>query len=178
MNGRSDNLDVIHLGGMAISTPLYTANLAGDGVTLAVGFTPEASSDGKEQWISLLWQLTFDHGYDFPTNIIDSMIGGMNLEALDSVLNNSESVEFQFGGYCTDIRIYIGKWGIRSGFIVELLYNPGEYGRWPREELATFLLDRSGPILNHQLGFICDYEALSQFHTDLKTVKTNLEIGG
>ena len=106
------------------------------------------------------------------------MNGSVDLNPLNALLNNDPNTEFGFGGCCTDMKIYTGKWGVRTAFIVEFLYNPGEYGRWPiRDELASFLLDDSGPITNQQVGFTCDFEPLERFQRELKNAVAKLEIG-
>ena len=157
-----------------ISEPLYTARLIGDGVVVELGLTPDA-----EEWTSLVWSVHFDQDWrGFPSQIRDSMLGSVDLKPLESLLDNSQDSEFWFGGCCTDMKIYLGKWGSRTGFIVELLYNPGDYGRWPdRAELASNLLDGRSPITNHQVGFVCEFEQLDRFYKDMRNAATKLHIG-
>jgi hypothetical protein len=161
------------LGGViTISTELYSATLIGAGVTLRVGLTPDVEGT------SLLWNLKFDENWrKFPTDFQSWLYGTVTLESLEAILNLTPDSEFCFISGCAEMKIYIGKWGIRTGFIVELLYNPSEYGRWPnRKDLAKFLLDRGSPILNHQLAFICEHENLQKFYKELSSALIKMGI--
>ena len=133
-----------------------------------------------EEWTSLNWQLRFDEERrEFPTEIRDLMYGVVYIEPLDNLLNNDSKAEFYFGGCCTNMKVYLGKWGVHTGYIIELLYNPGEYGRWPnRLDLSSYLLDGKSPITNHQVGLSCEFEQLNKFCNDMRTAITKMQIGG
>ena len=160
-----------------ISKSLYTASLVSDSVAIEIGFTPH-----DDEFNSLLWSVRFNQfGSDEVTiRISDYMFGrtGLaDLRSLEKLLDNNQDEEFRFRSARAEMKIYLGNWGIRTGFIVETIFYPEEYMPWPdREDLTTYLISRGdqSPITQYQFAFECNFEPLDQFYREMRIAFTKL----
>ena len=105
----------------------------------------------------------------FPQQISDLIYLVPDFDPISKLLDGDEDSEFVFGCCTTTLQIYSGAWGVRRGFIVELLYNPIEFSEWPnRQEMSSYLLDRRSLMIQNQLAFVCERESLENFERGIR----------